>query len=241
MKRILILAAALAAAGPAFAGQPVTLKINPVDSDGVVTLGDLFDGAGAADKTPVAAKPGQSVVLDAGVVQTVARRAGLDWSNAEGIRRIIIRSGAPGGVAAKGNVEVLTYSRSLAAGEQVQPQDLVWAKVAAAPLDAPRDADALIGMTTRRPLASGTAASLRDVVAPQVIKAGDIVTVTYQDAGISVSMTGKAMANATAGETLGIQNTVSKKVVPATAAAPGLALIGPGADQLRAQRRYALR
>jgi flagella basal body P-ring formation protein FlgA len=228
-------------APPALAGQAVTLKASPVDSDGVVTLGDLFDGAGAAETAPLAAKPGASVVLDAGVVQAVARRNGLDWSNAEGIRRIIVRSGAPGPAAAKGNVEVLTYARSLSAGEMVQPQDLVWAKAAATPLDAPRDADAVIGMTTRRPLAAGAAVSIRDVVAPKVIRNGDIITVTYQDNGISVSMTGKATADAAVGETLGIQNTASKKVIPAIAAGPGLALIGPGAEQLRAERRYALR
>ncbi|MEY3841584.1 MAG: flagellar basal body P-ring formation protein FlgA, partial [Pseudomonadota bacterium] len=39
--------AALMVAGAAVAG-PVTLKANPVDSDGRVTLGDLFDGAGSA-------------------------------------------------------------------------------------------------------------------------------------------------------------------------------------------------
>ncbi|MEO8114599.1 MAG: flagella basal body P-ring formation protein FlgA, partial [Phenylobacterium sp.] len=41
MKRLLILAALVALAGPALAGQPVTLKADTVDSDGMVTLGDL--------------------------------------------------------------------------------------------------------------------------------------------------------------------------------------------------------
>ncbi|MDB5423922.1 MAG: flaD, partial [Phenylobacterium sp.] len=48
MRSLLILAAALTVGGPALAGQPVTLKADTVDSDGMVTLGDLFDGAGAA-------------------------------------------------------------------------------------------------------------------------------------------------------------------------------------------------
>ena len=47
MTRVLILAAALAlCAAPALAGQPVTLKSEILDADGMVTLGDLFDGAG---------------------------------------------------------------------------------------------------------------------------------------------------------------------------------------------------
>ena len=143
MKRLLIAAAAALLASPALAGQPVVLKADPVDGDGIITLSDLFDGAGAAGKTPVAAKPGASMVLDAAAVQGIARRAGLDWANAEGFRRIVVRSAATGsglaasGPAARGNVEVLTYARSLSAGEILQPQDLVWGKAAAAPADAP--------------------------------------------------------------------------------------------------------
>src|SRR5690349_3493082 len=145
--RLLMPAAAAAAllASPALAGVPVTLKADTANANGVVTLADLFDGAGAAGSVPVAARPGASVVLDAAAVQAIARRAGLDWANAEGLRKIVVRGAlagpaAAGAVAQRGNVEVLTYARSLSAGDIVQPTDLVWAKVAAAPADAPNDA-----------------------------------------------------------------------------------------------------
>lgn len=241
--RLASLGAALAVAliSPAFAGQAVALKAQPVDDDAIVTLGDLFENAGAAAKTPVASKPGASVVLDAGAVQAVARRAGLDWANAEGIRRIIVRAGAPAAATAgRGNVEVLTYARNLNAGEMVQAQDLVWAKAAATPLNAPRDADAVIGMAAKRPLRAGAAVSSSDVTAPQVIKAGDLVTVTYSDGQVSVSLAGKAMAAAAMGETVSIQNTASKKTIAALASGPGQAVVGPAAAQFRA-RQYALR
>ncbi|HEY9233440.1 MAG TPA: flagella basal body P-ring formation protein FlgA, partial [Phenylobacterium sp.] len=55
MKRLVIALAALIAT-PAAAGQPVTLKPDPVDADGLITLADLFDGAGAAGKVAVAAR-----------------------------------------------------------------------------------------------------------------------------------------------------------------------------------------
>jgi len=239
--RPLILAAALAVlASPALAGQPVNLKADPSDADGVVTLDDLFDGAGAAGKTPVAAKPGASIMLDAGAVQVLARRAGLDWANAQGLRRIVVRSGAATATSAKGNVEVLTYARNLNPGDAVQPDDLVWAKAAAAPADAPRDIDRLIGMVARRPLRAGDTVSSRDVSAPQVIKAGDIVNVTYQDDAITVSLTGKANASATLGEVVPILNPSSKKVVSAIATGPGQAMVGPGAARF-GTRQYAVR
>lgn len=247
MKRILPALAALLLATPAFAGQPVTLKADTSDADGIVTLGDLFEGAGAAGKTPVARRGGDSVLLDARIVQAVASRAGLDWANAEGLKRIVVRggsgaaSGAP--VAPRGNAEVLTYARSLAAGEVVQPQDLVWAKVAAAPADAPSDAEQVIGLAARRPLRAGAAVSARDVAAAQVVKVGELITVTYQDGGISLSLQARALSAGAAGDVINVQNTLSKKTVQAVVSGPGQALVGPAADQLKAARstRYALR
>lgn len=100
--RALILGAAclLALAGPAFAG-PVTLKANPVDADGAVTLGDVFDGAGSAGGVVVGRRVGPSIVFDAGQLQAQAAQAGLTWSNPTGLRRVVVRNAAlaPSGAA----------------------------------------------------------------------------------------------------------------------------------------------
>jgi len=247
MKRLLLAACALLIASPALAAQPVTLRFDTSDEDGRITLGDLFDGAGAASSVLIATRVGPTAVLDAGMVQSAARRAGLEWANSQGIRRIVVRQGPDGGAAAtivRGNVEVLAYARSLAAGEIVQPQDLIWTKVAAAPSDTPGDAEALIGMSVRRPLRQGAVASLRDVSAAQVIKTGDQVAVTFEDGGISLTLQGKALTAAAVGDTFTLQNTVSKKVIEAVAVGPGSAVVGPQAQRLRASRnpvRYAAR
>jgi flagella basal body P-ring formation protein FlgA len=238
--RILIaVIAAMLAAQPALAGQGVTLRADTVDSDGVVTLSDLFEGAGPAGRTPLAARTGSSVVLEAAAVQTAARRAGLDWANAEGVRRIVV-SGAP--AAARGNLDVLTWSRSIAAGEIVGPSDLVWGKAVAAPADAPSDPDAVIGLAARRPLRAGAAALRRDVAAPQVIKAGEMVSVAYEADGVSLALQAKALAGGRVGETISVQNPSSKKTIQAVVAGPGQAIVGPAADELKARSaRYALR
>ena len=246
MRSLLILAAAaLAFAGPALAGQPVTLKADTVDNDGMVTLGDIFDGAGAAGRVPVAAKPGAGVVLDAAAVQAIARRSGLDWANAEGVRKIVVRGGVATAEAssAHGNVDVLTYARNLAAGEIVQPADLIWGKAAAAPADTPSDPDAVIGMAAKRALRAGSSVSARDVGAAQVIKAGEIITVLYEADGISLALQGKAMAAGGVGETISVQNTASKKLIQALVSGPGQAVVGPAADGMKTLRstRYAVR
>src|SRR5207302_10323954 len=120
MKALLLAGlAALVLAGPALAGQAVTLKADTADADGIVTLGDLFDGAGAAGRTPVANRTATSVVLNAQAVQAIARRVGLDWANAEGLKTIVVNGGPVGGgaggpvaAAQRGNLDVLTWARN---------------------------------------------------------------------------------------------------------------------------------
>jgi flagella basal body P-ring formation protein FlgA len=239
--------AALALAAPAFAAVPVTLKINAVDADGVVTLGEIFDGAGPAGLTPVATRPQASVMLNAQAVRLAAARAGLDWANAEGLRTIVVSGGAPAisgsAVAARGNVDVLTWARSIPAGEIVQPTDLVWGKAALAPADAPNDPDAVIGLAARRPLRAGAAVAARDVSAPHVVKANEVVTLTYDNGGVSLAMQAKALAGGAVGETINVQNVTSKKTVQAVVTGPGQAAVGPQAEQLKLNRstRVALR
>jgi flagella basal body P-ring formation protein FlgA len=231
------LAAAIFAA-PALAGQPVTLNTYLVDPTGQVTLGELFDDPGAAKDVVVAQRVGPSVVLDAAAVQAFAARYGLDWANPNGIRRIIVRAGPAGG-APTGNRDILTYAHSLNAGEIVQPGDLVWAKAALEPTGAPRSAEAVVGMAARRPLREGEAVLASDVAPPLVIKAGDTVLVTYADAGVTLTLQGRAMGAAAAGDTLNILNTASKKLIEAVATGPDEAVVGPEAARLKAERTSA--
>lgn len=93
MKALILAAVAALIAGPALAG-PVTLKVNPVDSDGRVTLGDLFDGAGAASNVVVGQRAGPSIVFEAGQLQSLARQSGLEWANPTGLRRVVVRNAA---------------------------------------------------------------------------------------------------------------------------------------------------
>jgi flagella basal body P-ring formation protein FlgA len=244
-RRIGALAAIVSlAASVAFAGQPVSLR-DSLSSGPQVTLGDLFEGAGAASKVVVGngAPVGLSAVLDAGEVQRMAHVHGLDWENARGIRRIIVLAlaapiaGASEEAApARRMVEALTYAHSLNAGDMVQPQDLTFAKVAsfAVPSDAPSDAARVIGKVARRPLRSGAAVSGQDVAAAQVIKRDDVVEIAYHDDGINLTLQGRAMSSASAGEPVSVMNPTSKKVFQAIAVGPDQAVVGPDAERIRA-------
>lgn len=245
MRLITLAIAAALIACPALAG-PVTLRDQPVDSDGRVTLGDLFADAGAAAGVVIAARSGPTAVLDAGAVQAQAARAGLAWSNPQGLRRIVVREGAVAADAsarpaastagrAGATAEVLTYSRSLAAGDIVQPEDVAWTTVQAhlAQGGAPRDAAEVIGLSARRALRAGAAVSARDLSSPQVIARNDAVQVAYVVGGVRLTVTGRALRNAALGEPVAILNASSGRTIDAVASGPGQAVAGPAALNAR--------
>ncbi|MBX9614896.1 MAG: flagellar basal body P-ring formation chaperone FlgA [Caulobacteraceae bacterium] len=256
MTRFLTLVAALAlAAGPALA-DPVTLRSNPVDDDGRVTLGDLFDGAGAASGVVVASRAGPSVVLEAGQLQAVAARSGLQWANPQGLRRVVVRNAAlsPGGAVnptppaaatpVRGaTAEVLTWARNLATGDVVQPEDVIWSTVQShlVPGGTPSDTDQVIGLSARRALRAGAVVGARDLVSPRVIARNDMVEVAYMTGGVTLTVTGRATRDAAAGEPVPVLNLSSGRTIDAVAAAPGRALAGPGARTSASTAQFAVR
>ena len=253
MTRLLTLAAALAlVASPALA-DPVMLRANPVDDDGRVTLGEIFDGAGSASGVVVASRAGPSVVFEAGQLQAMASRAGLQWANPQGLRRVVVRNAAlaPGGaptaasvtppVAHRGaTVEVLTWARNLAAGDVVQPEDVIWSTVQAhlAQGGSPSDAEQVIGLSARRALRAGAVVGARDLVSPRVIARNDMVEVAFIAGGVRLTVTGRATRDAAVGEAVPVLNTTSGRTIDAIASGPGQAMAGAGA-RAQASHQFA--
>ena len=249
--RLLLLAGCIAlAASPALAG-PVSLRVNPVDEDGRVTLGDVFDNAGSAANVVIATRAGPSVVFEAGQLQGLALRSGLQWSNPQGLRRVVVRQGAVAPAAAASaspasatttaarpgaTAEVLTYARSLSAGDIVQPEDVSWSTVQAhlVPSGAPQDAEQVIGLSAKRALRAGAAVSARDLASPQVIARNDMVEVAFISGGVRLTITGRATRNAAAGESVPVLNLQSNRTIDAVAVGPGRAVTGPAAQMARA-------
>jgi flagella basal body P-ring formation protein FlgA len=86
-------AAAMTAAGMASAAD---LRSSTVVSGDVVTLGDLFNDAGAAAKVIVSDAPAPGATLDISVsrISLAARRNGLAWRNTTGLTHVsVARSG----------------------------------------------------------------------------------------------------------------------------------------------------
>jgi len=248
--------AGLAAPTAALAGQPVELRSHPV-AHGYITLGDLFENANeAAAKVVVihAPPPGLEAVLEASEIQMLARREGLNWSNAQGLAHIIVDSlpgGAPSGRASTARSgarsmrqaprddsserqgRTLVYARNLAAGEILEAGDLQWSAndVSGDGLDNPAIA---IGKSARHPVRAGAPVQAYDLASPKLIHAGDAVEVAYENDGLVLTLEAKATSDATLGDTVEVINPSSKKTIEAVASAPGRALVGPRADALKA-------
>ena len=61
----------------------------------------------------------------------------------------------------------------------------------------------------------------------------EVVFVTFQDDGMSLTLQGRAIADASVGEPVQVMNTTSKKIIEAVASGPGHAVVGPQAETLR--------
>jgi len=238
----LIAALALFAAPAAFAQSAVTLKSTVTDADGRITLGDLFDGAGTASGVQVGTRGGDTAVLDAGIVQMIAARAGVIWANPQGLRRIIVSQGTDGDPAptetaaaapARGNISVLTFAHAMNAGDVVQAEDLTYAQVAAVSGSVPSDPQAAIGKTVRFPVRDGAIVHTTDLTSPTVVHRAETIAVTWSQNGLSLTMSGLAQKDAAAGDLIQVQNPTSKKLIDVVITGPGEAVAGDAANQLR--------
>ncbi len=83
----------LSGAASAPAATLVTLRTGIVVEGTVITLGDLFDGAGerAAAKVASAPEPGDRSIFRAEAIASLARANGLDWLRPSGRRTVAVR------------------------------------------------------------------------------------------------------------------------------------------------------
>jgi flagella basal body P-ring formation protein FlgA len=235
--------------GRAQAAPEVVLKPRPVSRGVQITLADIFDGVrGPAGAIMVAraAPAGSETVLDAADVQTKVRVAGYEWSNAEGAARITVGSmagpvsrTAPKPSAVAHHPSVLVYARNIRAGDLIRPEDLRWSADAIASGDALSDPDEAAGKAARRPLREGAPSLQSDLAAQTLIHRDDIVSVSFSSDGISLVLQGKALGDATRGQTVEVMNTASKKIIEAVCSGPGQAAVGPAAEQLKASQGAA--
>ncbi len=124
-------------------------------------------------------------------------------------------------VTAQREVPVLT--RALARNSIINASDLAFTEQ---PLDAEQngviyDADQLVGMELTRSLNAGATIRTNQIRAPNVIKRGQQVILIAGEGGLNVSMKGKALTDASAGERVKVKNINSGQQVEGIANTDG--------------------
>lgn len=123
--------------------------------------------------------------------------------------------------------EVVVARRALAKGQILTPDDLALERrdlfaLPGAPLAEPSRA---VGQTVRQPLAAGTVLQPTMLVAPRLVRRGDLVTIQAEAGAVNVRASGIALADGAAGDRIRVRNALTKKVIQATVAAAGLVRI----------------
>lgn len=117
----------------------------------------------------------------------------------------------------------LVAARPLARGERIS-NELVQEKLVQ--INASRrgiltDADQVSGMLVRRPVNAGSIITPDLLEAPNAVERGDHVIITAKSTVFSVSSRGKALASASIGEQVMVENLRSSRTVRATVTGPG--------------------
>lgn len=121
-------------------------------------------------------------------------------------------------------IEVPVPARRLFPDEIVQPTDVSMVEIPLQRLGtfAIHDADDLIGKQVRRMLVAGRPVPRQSVVPPRVIERGEKVKIVLRHGGLSLTATGRAMADAHLGQPLRVVNLSSNKAINAVATGAGI-------------------
>ena len=88
------------------------------------------------------------------------------------------------------------------------------------------DANAVVGLAARRQLHPGQPLSATDLMKPEIVQRNDTVTIVYQVPGVTLTLRGQAQDNGALGDTIGVLNVESKRVVQAVISGPDRVTVG---------------
>ncbi len=133
-------------------------------------------------------------------------------------------SGSVGDVAV---VPVLV--RSMSKGDIVQASDLGTQQVKRADLasDTVFETTRLSGMQLRNNAPKGQILREADLSRPELVERGGMVTLVYENRGITLTVKGKAMSSGAQGDVVSVQNLGSKKVIEGRVTGPGRVSVQP--------------
>lgn len=189
--------------------QAATLKATTLAVDEKVRLSDLFDGIAGDAILSAAPLPGRTLTFAAPQLLRIAQTYGLDWRPAGGERVVVTRR--------EEEVPVPVLTRRVAVGEVIQASDVTVKQLPAriAAHNTVTDSTLIIGRSARRNLQAETPLQRADLVAPQLVRRGQTVSITLDEDGMLLVTQGEAQMDGAAGERIRVVNPSSKKSIDA--------------------------
>jgi flagella basal body P-ring formation protein FlgA len=117
-------------------------------------------------------------------------------------------------------VDAVTVTRPVERGEVLKPSDLAVLRRPKTEIGLLTGLDAVAGLAARRPLRPGQPLAPVDVMKPEIVQRNDTVTIVYQAPGVTLTLRGQAHDAGALGDTIGVLNMESKRVVQAVVSGP---------------------
>jgi flagellar basal body P-ring formation protein FlgA len=129
-------------------------------------------------------------------------------------------------------VDAVAVDRPVERGEVLQAANLTVVrrpKAQAADLVA---MSAAIGMAARRPLRPGQPIALADLAKPEIVQRNDTVTLVYEAPGLTLTLRGQTQSAGALGDTIGVLNAQTKRVVQGIVSGPGSVMVAAATTHL---------
>ena len=132
--------------------------------------------------------------------------------------------------------EVVTLSHAIERGAPIRASDITVERRPRAEIgrDTIADRDAVIGMAARNQLRAGQPLRTTDLMKPELVARGAIVTLHYQIPGISLTVRGKAMEAGAEGDTISVLNETSKRTLQGVVVGQNRVVFSPTSPRLAA-------
>ena len=118
-------------------------------------------------------------------------------------------------------INAVTIERPLERGEVIKASDLAIQRRPKAEGPAITAIDAVAGMAARHPLRPGQALYEADLMKPMIVQRNDTVSIIYEAPGLTLTLRGQAQDAGALGDTIGVLNVQSKRVVQGIITGPG--------------------
>jgi flagellar basal body P-ring formation protein FlgA len=131
-------------------------------------------------------------------------------------------------------VEAVAVNRPVERGEVLQAADLTMLrrpKAQGAGFAAPA---AAIGLAARHALRPGQPLSVADLMKPEIVARGDAVTMVFQAPGIMLTLRGQAQDSGALGDSIGVLNLETKRIVQGVISGPGRVSVAAATTHLAA-------